>query len=151
LQKKSILAFKGGGATQKCTNFLWWKTDEFHFVLTPSFLFPERLHCCCIYFHCSYLYNYYNYLEPCALNADFQHFKDIKLPYSVNLAQREDRGWKEAQRYGEDRATLRKTLACKKISNLTGYESKVCKIQDEFSLLGNLKIKAWLQHKTLKN
>jgi hypothetical protein len=44
-------------------------------ILIPSFLFfPERLHCCCyIYFHCSYLYNFYNCLEPCALNAEFQH------------------------------------------------------------------------------
>jgi hypothetical protein len=37
-------------------------------------LFPERLHCYHIYFHCSYLFNYYNYLEPCALNAEFQHY-----------------------------------------------------------------------------
>ncbi len=29
---------------------------------------------CYIYFHCSYLYNYYNYFEPCALNSEFQHF-----------------------------------------------------------------------------
>ncbi len=47
---------------------------EFHPVFIPSFLFPDRLHCCCIYFHCSYMYNYYNYLEPCALNAEFLHF-----------------------------------------------------------------------------
>jgi hypothetical protein len=26
------------------------------------------------HFHCSYMYNCYNYLEPCALNAEFQHF-----------------------------------------------------------------------------
>ncbi len=41
-----------------------------------SFLFPERLHCCCcccIYFHCSYLYNYYNDTRLCALNAEFLH------------------------------------------------------------------------------
>jgi hypothetical protein len=29
----------------------------------PSLLFPERLHCCNIYFHCSYMYNYYNYFR----------------------------------------------------------------------------------------
>ncbi len=40
----------------------------------PSFLFRERLQCCYIYFHCSYMYNFYNYLEPCALDAEFQHF-----------------------------------------------------------------------------
>jgi hypothetical protein len=40
-----------------------------------SFLFPERLQCCYMYFHCSHVYNYYIYLEPCALNAEFQqHF-----------------------------------------------------------------------------
>jgi hypothetical protein len=37
-----------------------------------SFLFPERLHCCYIYFHCSYLYNSIITLEPCALNTEFQ-------------------------------------------------------------------------------
>jgi hypothetical protein len=37
--------------------------------------FPERLHCCCyIYFHCSYLYSYYEFSQPCALNAQIQHF-----------------------------------------------------------------------------
>ncbi len=36
-----------------------------------SFFFPKHLHCCYIYFHCSYLYNYYN---TCALYAEFQHF-----------------------------------------------------------------------------
>jgi hypothetical protein len=25
-----------------------------------AFFFPERLHCCYIDFHCSYLYSYYN-------------------------------------------------------------------------------------------
>jgi hypothetical protein len=31
---------------------------ELSFIL--SFLPPERLQCCYIYLHCSYLYNYYN-------------------------------------------------------------------------------------------
>jgi hypothetical protein len=34
----------------------------------------------------------------------------IKLPYFVELAPRGDRGSKEAQRQGEDRMTLMKTL-----------------------------------------
>jgi hypothetical protein len=34
----------------------------------------------------------------------------IKLPYFVDLTQRGDRGSKEAQRQGEERITLRKTL-----------------------------------------
>jgi len=61
-----------GGSNSEMNHFLC--QTEFHPVLTPSFLFPERLHCCYIYFCCSYMYNYYNYLEPCALNAEFQHF-----------------------------------------------------------------------------
>jgi hypothetical protein len=42
------------------------------------------------------MYNYYNYLEPCALNDEFQHFIPdlIKLPYFVDLTQRGDRGEK---------------------------------------------------------
>ncbi len=32
--------------------------DKLSFIL--SFIFPQRLHCY-LYFHCSYLYNYYNY------------------------------------------------------------------------------------------
>jgi hypothetical protein len=34
----------------------------------------------------------------------------IKLPYFADLTQRGDSGWKEAQRQGEDRMTLRKTF-----------------------------------------
>jgi len=30
--------------------------------------------CCYIYFHCSYLYNYYNYSLTLCTNAEFQHF-----------------------------------------------------------------------------
>jgi len=33
----------------------WWFLS-----FTLSFFFPERLHCCYIDFHCSYLYSYYN-------------------------------------------------------------------------------------------
>jgi hypothetical protein len=32
----------------------------------------------------------------------------IKFPYFVDLTQRGDRGWKEAQKEGEERVTLRK-------------------------------------------
>jgi hypothetical protein len=68
--QKSTLAFNGG-SNSEMHHFLC--QTEFHLVLTPSFIFPERLNCCYIYFHCFYMYNYYNYLEPCALNAEFQH------------------------------------------------------------------------------
>jgi hypothetical protein len=54
--------------TSFSTNF----GGKLSFIL--SFLFPERLHCCYIYFQYSYLYNYYNYSNPCALNVEFQHF-----------------------------------------------------------------------------
>ncbi len=41
-----------------------WRGDEtqktINFGRKLSFPFPERLQCCYIYFHCSYLYNYYN-------------------------------------------------------------------------------------------
>jgi hypothetical protein len=53
LQKKSTLAFKEGrgwGGTLKTINF-----SEFH----PVFFSPER-RACYIYFHCSYMYDYYN-------------------------------------------------------------------------------------------
>jgi len=41
--------------------------DKLSFTL--SFLFPELLHCYYIYFHCSHLYNYYNY-SPILTFAD---------------------------------------------------------------------------------
>jgi hypothetical protein len=68
--RKSTL---GGTETQKCTNFC----GKLSFILffTSSFIFPERLHC--LLHICSLLLRiqlYYNYLEPCALNDEFQHF-----------------------------------------------------------------------------
>jgi hypothetical protein len=67
---------------------------EFHPVLIPYFHFPERLHCCYIYFHYSYMYNHYNYLEPCASNAEFHDFipRFNKTSYFAHLTQRGDRG-----------------------------------------------------------
>ncbi len=45
-------------------------------------MFPSLcLHSCYIYFHCSYLYNYYNYFDPCA----FQHFIPICNKISLLL------------------------------------------------------------------
>jgi len=54
----------------------------------------------------------YNYLEPCALNAEFQHFFIPRFNktscYFADLTQRGgDRGSKEAQRQGEDRMTFK--------------------------------------------
>jgi hypothetical protein len=76
--KKSTLALPEGpgeGAVSNSEEMHHFLCEtEFYPILTPSFLFLEGLHCCYIYFHCSHMYNYYNYLEPCALNAEFQPF-----------------------------------------------------------------------------
>jgi hypothetical protein len=61
---------------------------------------PERLHCCYIYFHCSHQYNYYHYLESCALNAEFQHFIPRKPPSFADLSQRGDKGVKRGPKTG---------------------------------------------------
>jgi hypothetical protein len=71
---KKYISLQGGGETQKCTIFLCDKLSFILFWPSRSF-FLQHLHCCSLYFHCSYLYNYYYiYLEHCALNAKFQHF-----------------------------------------------------------------------------
>ncbi len=51
-------------------------------------------------------------LEPCALNAGYQHFilRFIKMSLLSDTTERGYRGWKEAQRQGEDRVTLPITL-----------------------------------------
>jgi len=57
IQKKTAqqyISIQGGDETQKPINF----GGKLSFIL--SFLFPERLHCCYTYFHCSELYNYHN-------------------------------------------------------------------------------------------
>jgi hypothetical protein len=45
--------------------------------------------------------------KPCALNA---YYDLIKFHYFVDTTERGDRGWKQAQRWGEDRVTLQVTL-----------------------------------------
>ncbi len=70
----------------------------------PSFLFPERLHCCCI----SYLFTAPTRrttiitLQPCALNAEFQHFSvlrfnKISLLCGTTDSERGDRGVNSAR------------------------------------------------------
>jgi len=83
-----------GTQTSFSTNF----GGKLSFIL--SFLFPERLHCCYIYFHCSYLYNNYNYsLERCALSFIISFWDLIEFPYFAETTQRGDKGgWKQAQR-----------------------------------------------------
>jgi hypothetical protein len=63
-----------------------------------------------MYFHCSYVYNYYNYLEPCALNAEFQHIIPRFNKTSLLCGPPSKRVVKGGERKGEDRVTLRKTL-----------------------------------------
>jgi hypothetical protein len=84
---KKYIRIQGVGVeTQKTINFLWF--PEFHPVAT---IIP---------------------LEPCALNAEFSisYWDLIKFPYFVVTTERGVRGWKEAQRQGEDRVTLRISL-----------------------------------------
>ncbi len=73
--QKGTLAFKGGDETQKIINFYCFLS------FTVAFFFPERLHCCYIDFHCSYLYSYYNSSRTLcikcwdsAFRTLFQHF-----------------------------------------------------------------------------
>jgi hypothetical protein len=64
----------------------------------PSFLFPERLHCCYIYFHHSYLYNNYNYSRT--LNAEFQHL--ILSFNKISLLCREGIGGERERDFRDD-------------------------------------------------
>ncbi len=111
LWKKNILSLQTGGQTQKCTTFC--AKLSFNMFWNRLSFFPERLHWCYIYFHCPYIYNYYNYHEPCALNAEFQHFipRFNKTSFLLQTSVKEGIGGeKQAQRQGEDRMTLRKTF-----------------------------------------
>ncbi len=59
----------------------------------PSFRFPERLHCCYIYFHYAPTYTTTIItLEPCALNAEFQHFILKIFHYFADITEREALG-----------------------------------------------------------
>jgi hypothetical protein len=57
---------------------------------------------CYIYFHCSYLDNYYNYSWTLCIKC----WDIVKFPYFAAITERGDSGWKQAQREGEDRVTL---------------------------------------------
>jgi hypothetical protein len=57
----SIQEGRGGDVKLRKAPFLVYFKPQFHPVLIPSFLSPELLQRCYMYFHCSYLYNYYNY------------------------------------------------------------------------------------------
>jgi hypothetical protein len=55
--------------------------------LILSFLSPERLHWCYIYFHCSNSRTIIISLEPCALNVSYWDL--IKCLYFVDTTERE--------------------------------------------------------------
>jgi hypothetical protein len=80
--------------TSFSTNF----SGKLSFIL--CFLFPERLHYCYIYFHCSYLYNYYNYSRTLCnmcwrFNTQISYSDLIKFPYFADTTKRGDKGWKK--------------------------------------------------------
>jgi hypothetical protein len=82
------------------------------FWVSPSFFFPERLHCCYIDFHCSYLYNYDNSSQTLcikcwdsAFRSEFQHFI-LRFPYFTDTTKRGVRGWKTGWNQGEDRVNF---------------------------------------------
>jgi hypothetical protein len=74
---------------------------KLNFIL--SFLFLEHLSCCYMYFHDTYLYNYYNYFQPCALNVEFQHFilRFNKISLLCRYHWKRDRRWKRWWRQGD--------------------------------------------------
>ncbi len=57
-----------------------------------SFLFPERLHCCYIYFHSTCTTTIIS-LETCALNAEFEHFVLKFNQMSFLCGYHWERGW----------------------------------------------------------
>jgi hypothetical protein len=80
-----------------------------------------------ICFHWSYIYNYYNYLEPCALNAEFEHF----IPRFNKISLLCETSLKEWIR-GEDRVTLSKTVVVHKILNIL---CRMVKVKDHIEYL----------------
>jgi hypothetical protein len=46
------------------------------------------------------------------LSYSISYWDLIKISYFVDTSERGDRGWKEAQRQGDDRVTLQITLLC---------------------------------------
>jgi hypothetical protein len=108
--QKSALAFKVGVKLRKRPI---WCFPEFHPVLSS---FPERLDCCSINFHWSYLYSYYDSSRTLCIKCwdsafgtesfSISYWDLIKLPYFADTTKRGVRGRKEAQRQGENRVTL---------------------------------------------
>ncbi len=72
---KKYIGIQGGrwGRDSKTINFC----GKFSFIL--SFLFLEHLQCCYIYFHYSYIYNYYNYCQTLCIKACTQNLENLTL------------------------------------------------------------------------
>ncbi len=89
--QKSTLAFNGG-SNSNLHHFLC--QTEFHPVLTRLSFFLSASAAATYIFTAPTLYNYYSYLEPCALDAEFHHFipRFNIIPYFADLTQRGDRG-----------------------------------------------------------
>jgi hypothetical protein len=72
---------------------------------------PRKLHCCYVSFHCSYLYNYYNYSWTLSIKFEFQHFIPRfkkKIPSHFWIPLKEGFGCeRKAWRQGEDWLTFR--------------------------------------------
>ncbi len=94
-------------------------------------MFPFPVHSCYIYFHCSSLYNYYNYSQTMCIKCwsfSISHPDLIKFPYFADTTERGDRGRKQ-RRYGmEQRMTLPITLlsaehCAKKSANIQRFDT----------------------------
>jgi hypothetical protein len=67
--------------------------NKLTFIL--SFLFPECVHCCYIYFHCSYLYKYYNCSQTIRIKWWVSYWDLIKFPCYRVTTEIGDRGERE--------------------------------------------------------
>jgi hypothetical protein len=80
--------------------------NRVHPIFNPSFLFLECLHYCYKYFHCSYMYRYYNYSRTLCMS--YPNLIKISLFYEYHWfdVERGVRGWVEAQRQGKNKVIL---------------------------------------------
>jgi hypothetical protein len=89
--------------TETQTNFSTNFGRKLSFIL--CFIFPERLYCCYIYFHCSYLYNYYSYSRTLCIKC-ISYPDQIKFPYFADTTETGDRGAKAEEMVGETEGDL---------------------------------------------
>jgi len=96
MQKKS-LTFKGGRG--KFKNPLIFMITKFHLF----FIFPKCLHYCYIYFHCSYMYIFYNYSRTLCIKCWVSafHTQINKTSSFYGYIERGVWRWKEDQRQGD--------------------------------------------------